>query len=141
MSDGCSSGPVVLTLAGPRPFLLVLVLHCPGRVRFFEILAIVPLLSSKIFLNTHIHKFSKCRVSRGKFAQAKVPSISIFHGAFSPRLVNGNLVVPLSCLWEKPVVQSAVEEKNETFSGAPCYGEKPVVQYIQSWGGNCCLFW
>ena len=41
MSDGCSSGPVVLTLAGPRPFLLVLVLHCPGRVRFFEILAIV----------------------------------------------------------------------------------------------------
>ena len=46
MSDGCSSGPVVLTLAGPRPFLLVLVLHCPGRVRFFEILAIVPLLSS-----------------------------------------------------------------------------------------------
>ena len=48
MSDGCSSGPVVLTLAGPRPFLLVLVLHCPGRVRFFEILAIVPLLSSKI---------------------------------------------------------------------------------------------
>ena len=48
MSDGCSSGPVVLTLAGPRPFLLVLVLHCPGRVRFFEILAIVPLLSSTI---------------------------------------------------------------------------------------------
>ena len=46
MSDGCSSGPVALTLAGPRPFLLVLVLHCPGRVRFFEILAIVPLLSS-----------------------------------------------------------------------------------------------
>ena len=46
MSDGCSSGPVVLTLAGPRPFLLVLVLHCPGRVRFFEILATVPLLSS-----------------------------------------------------------------------------------------------
>ena len=48
MSDGCSSGPVVLTLAGPRPFLLVLVLHCPGRVRFFEILAIVPLLSSSL---------------------------------------------------------------------------------------------
>ena len=46
MSDGCSSGPVVLTLAGPCPFSLVLVLHCPGRVRFFEILAIVPLLSS-----------------------------------------------------------------------------------------------
>ena len=55
MSDGCSSGPVVLTLAGPRPFLLVLVLHCPGRVRFFEILAIVPLLSSiaKVIVNNH----------------------------------------------------------------------------------------
>ena len=95
----------------------------------------------KIFLDTQIHKFSKCRISRGKFAQARVPSIKLYHGAFSLRLVNGNLVVPSSCLWEKPVVQSAVEEKNETFSGAPCYGEKPVVQYIQSWGGNCCLFW
>ena len=50
MSDGCSSGPVVLTLAGPRPFLLVLVLHCPGRVRFFEILVIISyyLLDAKL---------------------------------------------------------------------------------------------
>ena len=95
----------------------------------------------KIFLDTQIHKFSKCRISRGKFAQARVPSIKLYHGAFSPRLVNENLVVPSSCLWEKPVVQSAVEEKTDTFSGAPCYGEKPVVQYIQLWGGNCCLFW
>ena len=35
-----------LTLAGPCPFLLVLVSHCPGWVRFFEILVFISLLSS-----------------------------------------------------------------------------------------------
>ena len=37
-----------LTLAGPCPFLLVLVSHCPGWVRFFEILVFISLLSSNI---------------------------------------------------------------------------------------------
>ena len=47
MSDGYSSGPVVyLTLAGPCPFLLVLVSYCLGWVRFFEILVFISLLSS-----------------------------------------------------------------------------------------------
>ena len=35
-----------LTLAGPCPFLLVLVSHCPGWARFFEILVFISLLSS-----------------------------------------------------------------------------------------------
>ena len=28
------------------------------------------------------------------------PVVSIFHGAISPRLINENLVVPSSCLWD-----------------------------------------
>ena len=121
--------------------VLVLIFLEPAEIVHYKNVSRISKEVDKIFLDTQIHKFSKCRISRGKFAQARVPSIKLYHGAFSPRLVNENLVVPLSYLWEKPVVQSAVEEKNETFSGAPCYGEKPVVQYIQSWGGNCCVFW
>ena len=43
-----------LTLAGPCPFLLVLVSHCPGWARFFEILVFISLLSSNN--NDKVHR-------------------------------------------------------------------------------------
>ena len=44
-----------LTLAGPCPSLLVLVSHCPGWARFFEILVFIFLLSSISVDNSSFH--------------------------------------------------------------------------------------
>ncbi len=57
MFGGYSSGSVVfLTLAGPCPFLLPLMSHCPGWVCFFCGSAYISLLSSISIVNSSFYR-------------------------------------------------------------------------------------